>query len=89
MTLNSNLTPKGIVEIPPKETRDLYLAAALHAEGCKYLGIDRTDPTRMVFKFEGGENADRIEREWYQGSCIGSYSVYSQSIRTMKTLIHT
>jgi len=83
------LKPQGVVVIPPKETKDLYLAAALHAEGCKYLGIDRTDPTRMVFRFEGGENADRIEREWYQQLCVGSYSSYAQSIRQMKSLIHS
>ena len=83
------LKPQGVVVIPPKETKDLYLAAALHAEGCKYLGIDRTDPTRMIFRFEGGENADRIEREWYQQLCVGSYSAYAQSIRQMKSLIHS
>ena len=83
------LKPQGVVVIPPKETKDLYLAAALHAEGCKYLGINRTDPTRMIFRFEGGENADRIEREWYQQLCVGSYSAYAQSIRQMKSLIHS
>lgn len=80
--------PAGIIEIPNKETRDLYLAAALHSEGCRYLGIDRTDPTRMVFLFEGGDLADRVEREWFQGLLVGSLVSYSQSIRTMKTLIH-
>ena len=84
----TTLSPRGAVEILPKETKDLYLAAALHAEGCKYLGIDRSDPTRMVFKFEGGELADRVEKEWYQGNCVGCLSVYAQSIRVMKTLIH-
>lgn len=80
--------PKGNITVPPKETKDLYLAAALHSEGCKYLGIDRSDPTRMVFRFEGGELADRIETQWYQGTCVGSLSVYSQSVKTMKSLIH-
>jgi hypothetical protein len=87
--MTNDLSPKGVVEVLPKETKDLYLAAALHAEGCKYLAIDRTDPTRMVFKFEGGENADRVEKEWYQQMCIGSYSAYAQSIRVMKSLIHS
>ena len=80
--------PQGVVKTPLKETRDLYLAAALHAEGCKYLGVDKTDPTRMVFRFEGGDLADRVEREWYQGICVGELSKYAQSIRTMKTIIH-
>ena len=80
--------PAGKVEVPPKETKDLNLAAAFHAEGCKYLGVDRTDPTRIVFKFEGGENADRVEREWYQQVCIGSYYVYAQSLRLMKSIVH-
>lgn len=81
-------SPKGIVEIPPKETKDLYLAAALHSEGCRYLGIDRSDPARMVFQFEGGELADRVETEWYQNICVGSLSSYASSVKTMKSLIH-
>jgi len=87
--MTNDLTPKGIVQVLPKETKDLYLAAALHAEGCNYLGIDRTDPTRMVFRFEGGDNADRVEKEWYQQRLVGSMSAYAQSIRQMKSLIHS
>jgi hypothetical protein len=85
----STNNPQGKVVTPPKETKDLYLAAALHSEGCKYLGIDKTDPTRMIFQFEGGELADTTERHWYQATCVGSLTSYAQSIRTMKSLIHS
>lgn len=81
--------PQGIVKDIEKTTKDLYLAAALHAEGCRYLRVDRADPTRMVFVFEGGENADRVEREWYQDIIIGSYTSYAKSIRVMKSIIHS
>lgn len=82
--------PAGIIkELVNKETKDLYLSAAFHAEGCKFLGIDKTDPTRMIFKFEGGELADRVETEWYQGTLLGIYSIYAASLRLMKSLIHS
>lgn len=82
--------PQGIVkEVVNKETKDLYLAAAFHAEGCKFIEIDKTDRTRMVFKFEGGEVADRVEREWYQGTLLGVFPIYAASLRLMKSLIHS
>ena len=82
--------PIGVItELVRKETKDLYLAAAFHAEGCRYLEINKTDRTRMVFVFEGGENADRVERDWYAGTAIGSYTVYAASLRLMKSLIHS
>ena len=82
--------PAGVIkELVNKDTKDLYLAAAFHAEGCKFLGIDKTDRTRMVFQFEGGELADKTERDWYQATAVGSYTVYAASLRMMKSLIHS
>lgn len=81
--------PAGIVKDIEKSTKDLYLAAALHAEGCKYLKVDKTDPTRMVFVFEGGDNANRVEIEWYQDRLVVSATAYAKSIRTFKSLIHS
>ena len=87
--MDKNTEPVGVIKDLPKRTKDLYLAAALHAEGCKYTGIDKTDPTRMIFEFEGGENADRVEREWYQGILVVSATTYAASIRVCKSLIHS
>ena len=82
--------PTGVVkEAINKETRDMGLAAAFHAEGCKLIDVDKTDRTRMVFKFEGGEHADEVERRWFQGDCIGSYTVFYASLRMMKSLVHS
>lgn len=82
--------PKGvIVDAVKKQTKDLYLAAALHSEGVRFLELDKSDKTRMVFIFEGGENADRVEREWYQQTLVGALHVYAASIRTMKSLVHS
>lgn len=89
-TVKKILEPVGLIkEAIEKPTKDLYLAAAFHAEGCRYLRVDKTDKTRMIFIFEGGENADRVEREWYAGTAVGSYTVYSASIRLMKSVIHS
>jgi hypothetical protein len=84
------LQPQGTIrEAINQETKDLYLAAALHCEGCRFVGIDKTDRTRMVFTFEGGENADRVVREWYQATLVVSATNYAASIRTCKSLIHS
>jgi hypothetical protein len=79
----------GIIkEALDKKTKDLGLAAALHAEGCKLIDVDKSDRTRQEFVFEGGEHANDVERRWWQGDCIGSYSVYYSSLRQMKSIIH-
>lgn len=81
--------PTGVIkELVEKPTRDMYLAAAYHAEGCELKDVDRTDPTRLVFVFEGGENADRVEREWFSDKLLVIASRYANSIRTVKSLIY-
>lgn len=88
-TQKHSLDPQGVVEeVVRKETKDLYLAAAFHAEGVKFIGIDKTDRTRMVFIFAGGDNADRVEREWYQQTLLGCFPIYAGSLRLMKSIIH-
>ena len=82
--------PAGIIkELVSKATKDLYLAAALHCEGCKFQEIDKTDRTRMVFIFEGGELADRVERQWYEATLVVSATSYAASLRICKSLIHS
>lgn len=81
--------PAGVIkEAVEKPTKDLYLAAAYHAEGCKFVRMDKTDPTRMVFIFDGGENSDRVERQWNETTLVVSATAYAASIRHMKSLIH-
>ena len=82
--------PTGVVkELVNKDTKDLYLAAAFHCEGCKYLEIDKSDRTRMVFWFAGGELADRVEQQWYSGTLVVSATSYAASLRLCKSLIHS
>lgn len=81
--------PLGVVkEAINKQTKDLYLAAALKCEGCKFLEINKEDRTRMIFVFEGGELADRVEREWYEETLVVSAYHYAASLRSCKSLIH-
>lgn len=82
--------PVGVIkEAIDKNTKDLYLAAALHCEGCRYKSVDRTDRTRMVFVFEGGDLADRVERDWYAQNLVVSATSYAASLRMMKSVIHS
>lgn len=86
----SKIEPTGIIkELVEKDTKDLYLAAAYHCEGCRFIRIDKTDRTRMVFWFEGGELADRVEHQWYEGSLVVSATSYAASLRLAKSLIHS
>jgi hypothetical protein len=86
----NKMAPTGVIqEVVNKETKDLYLAAAYHCEGCRFIEIDKTDRTRMIFKFEGGELADRIERQWYESTLVVSATAYAASLRQMKSLIHS
>lgn len=89
-TVAKILEPVGVIkELIQKRTKDLYLAAAFHCEGCRYDQIDKSDRTRMIFVFEGGDLADRVEKEWYAGTLVVSATAYSASIRMCKSLIHS
>lgn len=91
MTTDAKKTqPAGvIIEAINKETKDLYLAAALDCEGVRFLEIDKSDRTRMIFKFEGGEFADRVERQWWDNTLVVSATSYAASIRKFKSMIHS
>lgn len=84
--------PAGVIykqgDVPNKTTKDLGLASAMHVEGCRLIRVDKTDPRKQVFHFAGGDLADRVERQWYDGTHIVSSSNYYASIRLLKTLIH-
>lgn len=88
MTLNKNI-PTGVVKEIDKETKDLYLAAAMDCEGVKFVDLDKTDRTRMIFKFEGGEHADNVERQWWNNTLVVSATNYAASIRKFKSLVHS
>ena len=86
----AKIDPTGVIkELVTKNTKDLYLASAFHCEGCKMTGINKEDRTRMVFIFEGGELADRVERQWYEGTLVVSATNYAASLRLMKSAIHS
>lgn len=88
--VKAKIEPSGLIrELVNKDTKDLYLASAFHSEGCKFLGVDKTDRTRMIFKFEGGELADRIEKQWYESTLVVSATAYASSLRMMKSVIHS
>ena len=79
----------GVVkEAVDKPTKDLYLAAAFDCEGCRFKDIDKTDRSRMIFYFEGGELADQVERQWWEGNLVVSATAYAASLRKLKSAIH-
>jgi hypothetical protein len=81
--------PTGIVKDLPKRTRDLYLAAALDCEGIRLINVDASDRTRMIFEFEGGEHANTVERQWWEGTLVVCAPAYAASVRKLKSLVHS
>ncbi len=69
-------------------TRDMYLAAAMMAEGVKYLEADRTDPRKIIFVFEKTDEVSRIEQEWTNGTLVGLYTAMADALRRIKSIIH-
>lgn len=86
-----------------KSTKDIYLSALFLALGAEYEGADRTDPKHIEFyflprKFQTGalqtletplHDLDDIERQWVNGNAVVNAVTYAESIKRMKSLVHT
>jgi hypothetical protein len=70
------------------ETKDIYFAAALHSLGYHFDSVDKTDLAHQQFKFIG-KDLSSLEVQWINGTLIGNLSQFSDSIRRMKSLIHS
>jgi hypothetical protein len=70
------------------ETKDIYFAAALHSLGYHFDSVDKTDLAHQQFKFMGNKLSD-LEVQWINGTLIGNLSQFADSIRRMKSLIHS
>jgi hypothetical protein len=70
------------------ETKDIYFAAALHSLEYHFDSVDKTDLAHQQFKFIGKKLSD-LEVQWINGTLIGNLSQFADSIRRMKSLIHS
>lgn len=73
------------------KTRDMNLAACLRTEGVKFLRIehDAENSRRLIFVFEQAEDISRIQVERANGTHVVSSTSYDDSLRAIKTLIHS
>lgn len=83
------------------KTSDVYLAAALLALQFPLVGINRTDPRRMVFDFReptpvSGSLGEMVrmgladvETMWANKTLHVNAFEYSEAIKRMKSLIHS
>lgn len=73
------------------KTRDMNLAASLRTEGVKYLRLERDaeNSRRLIFVFEAHEDISRIQSERANGTHVVSSTAYDDSLRAIKTLIHS
>ncbi len=69
-------------------TKDIYFASALHSLGVELTGRDATDVAHQRFPFSG-EHLTDLETQWINGTLIGNLSIYAESIRKVKSLIHS
>lgn len=84
-----------------KSTKDLYLSALFLALGAEYEGADRTDPKHIEFYFlprkteskdlpsMPTQDLDFVEKAWVNGEVVVNAVVYAESIKRMKSLVHT
>jgi hypothetical protein len=70
------------------ETKDIYFAAALHSLGYHFDSVDKADLAHQQFKFIG-KDLSNLEIQWINGTLIGNLSQFADSIRRMKSLIHS
>ena len=72
-------------------TKEMYLAVSLLYEGVKYLRIepDENDPSKKWFIFEKDPKIEGIEAERANGTFVVSAIQYENSIRSIKSLIHS
>jgi hypothetical protein len=70
------------------ETKDIYFAAALHSLAYHFESVDKTDLAHQQFKFMG-KDLSNLEVQWINGTLIGNLSQFADSIRRMKSLIHS
>lgn len=80
----------GVIEtkLEEIETKDIYFAAALHSLEYEYLGVDKTDCSHQKFKFRG-KDLKFQEQQWVNNTLIGNLSIYADSIRRFKSIIHS
>lgn len=77
-----------VSELEELETKDIYLAAALHSLEIEYLGVDKTDCSHQKFRFRG-KDLKFQEQQWINGMLIGNLSMFADSIRKFKSIIHS
>lgn len=83
-----------------KQTKDIYLAAALLSLGAIYEGADRSDPKHMQFKFSPRkatigtavaqtQDLDFIETQWVNKTLVVNAAEYAAAIKSMKSIVHS
>jgi len=77
-------------------TRDIYLAAAFSALGAEYTGADKTNTRQMIFYFTSPAVDDsqpfdfeKVERNWVNGTLLVNAKMFAQSLRDLKSVVHS
>lgn len=69
------------------ETRDLYLAAFLRANGLNMSCRHDPNAHRFVFSFTDKSAAERLRQDFYNGATVG-VNLFVREIQNLKALIH-
>lgn len=74
------------------KTRDMNLTACLICEGVEYRRVERDaeNSRRLIFVFENKvEEITRIQSQRANGTHVVSSTSYDESLRKVKTIIHS
>lgn len=69
-------------------TYDLGLSAALITIGCKLVGIEKTNPKRVLFIFQGEEEIEKKVESFWNNEMIVSPRHYFDNIKMLKNRIY-
>ncbi len=69
------------------QTSDFYLAAFLLTTGKKLVGLDRSDPKRVIFLFEDHEGCRELADQYWQGKEVKGTDLV-EAIRQLKARLY-
>ena len=70
------------------KTNLLSLASYLYTkEQIKFVGLDKSDPTQVFFKFEPTEEADRLSEEYFTGGAKANPLELFKNYKVLKDMV--
>lgn len=69
-------------------TSDFYLAATFLTLGMEVVGLDRTNPQRVVFRFRDHEDRRQWTRDYFAGALRVNPAQFAAAIKALKAELY-